>query len=176
MEEIEAIGNNTKSTDENTRAVRDNNKAREKQLKLIGDINELLEEQNKKALKELDDIQKEEISQTEKHLKKLGYRVLRRNAMLPGGEVDLLCEAPDRRTIVLVEVKTRRVSAGEAGHAPPPEAAITRAKADKLIRLGERLKRANAWADRPLRIDVVAVELAANAKPVIRHHENAVGR
>ncbi len=112
----------------------------------------------------------------EKHLKKLGYRVLRRNAMLPGGEVDLLCEAPDRRTIVLVEVKTRRVSAGEAGHAPPPEAAITHAKADKLIRLGERLKRANAWDDRPLRIDVVAVELAANAKPVIRHHENAVGR
>ncbi len=111
----------------------------------------------------------------EKHLKKLGYRVLRRNAMLPGGEVDLLCEAPDRRTIVLVEVKARRLTPGEA---PPPEAAITHEKAAKLRRLGERLKRANGWTDRPVRIDVVAVELAPKGEkraPVIRHHENAVG-
>lgn len=111
----------------------------------------------------------------EKHLRKQGYRVLRRNARLPGGEIDLLCEAPDKRTIVLVEVKARRLTPGEA---PPPEAAITHEKAAKLRRLGERLKRANGWTDRPMRIDVVAVELPPRGEkrpPVIRHHENAVG-
>ena len=42
-----------------------------------------------------------------RHLKKLGWKVLRRNFRAPGGgEVDLVCR--DRDTLVFAEVKTRR--------------------------------------------------------------------
>jgi len=42
-----------------------------------------------------------------RHLKRLGWKVLRRNFRAPGGgEVDLVCR--DRDTLVFAEVKTRR--------------------------------------------------------------------
>jgi len=42
-----------------------------------------------------------------RRLRRTGHRLLDRNVVLGGHEVDLLVLAPDRRTIVLVEVKTR---------------------------------------------------------------------
>jgi len=42
-----------------------------------------------------------------RHLKRLGWKVLRRNFRAPGGgEVDLVCR--DQETLVFAEVKTRR--------------------------------------------------------------------
>jgi len=43
-----------------------------------------------------------------RYLRANGYRILKRNLRTPVGEVDLLCLAPDRRTIVLVEAPVRR--------------------------------------------------------------------
>jgi putative endonuclease len=107
-------------------------------------------------------------------LKRAGYRVLGRNLRCKIGEADLLCVAPDRRTIVVVEVKCRRVGTGTNAH-PPPEASVHAHKRRKLLAVTRHLVRANGWTDRPVRIDVVAVEWPRRGRPVMRHYEGAVG-
>lgn len=104
------------------------------------------------------------------HLRRQGYRVLARNARVPFGEADLVCEGPDGRTIVLVEVKTR----ADADGVWTPEHSIDRPKRAKLTRILRHLVKANRWHDRPARIDVIAIEGAAGETPRLRHHENAV--
>ena len=105
-------------------------------------------------------------------LRRGGYRVLARNLRLPMGELDLVALAPDRATIVFVEVKTRAVTAGRL--APPPEANVTSAKRRRLARLAMTVARRRDWLDRPLRIDVVAIDWPEHGRPVIRHYENAI--
>ena len=107
-----------------------------------------------------------------KELHKKGYRVLARNLRMVGGELDLVTLAPDRATIVFVEVKTRRV--GDGRQAPPPEASITTKKRAKLMSLAHRLSHAQGWGGRPLRIDVVAIDWPLRGEPEVRHYENAV--
>lgn len=107
-------------------------------------------------------------------LRQRKFRVLARNVRLRFGEADLLCLAPDRRTIVVVEVKTRRVAAEHDRPYLPPEASITQEKRRKLTTVALHLARANRWRSRPMRIDVVAVEWPLVGEPVIRHHEGAM--
>jgi putative endonuclease len=109
----------------------------------------------------------------EKFLKARGYRILARNARVPMGEADLLCEAADRSTIVLVEVKSRRLDSGRID--PPAEAAVTRDKRRKLVKILKHLARANRWHARPLRIDIIGVDFRNNQPVEIRHHTGAVG-
>lgn len=114
-------------------------------------------------------------------LKGLGYRILGRNLRLPFGEIDLLAEDPDGRTIVLVEVKTRKRPEGGAGASArvAPEASITRKKARKLVRLLDAIVQSNGWGKRPKRIDVVAVEVftqGGQERFETRHFRAAVGR
>ncbi|MBX3357141.1 MAG: YraN family protein [Phycisphaeraceae bacterium] len=105
-------------------------------------------------------------------LRRSGYRILARNVRVPMGEADIVCVAPDRRTIVVVEVKTRRTIPGRIQ--PPPEANIHAHKRRKLLSVARHLAAANRWNDRPVRIDVVAVEWPARGKPILRHHIAAV--
>lgn len=109
-----------------------------------------------------------------RHLRRGGHRVLLRNLRTSHGELDLVTLAPDRRTIVIVEVKTRAYGADQ--DAPPPEASVTATKREKLLELTERLLRRRGWQGKPFRIDVVAVEIRDGAKPSVRHFENAVKR
>lgn len=48
--------------------------------------------------------------EAERYLASRGYQVIGRNLRMHSGEIDLLCVAPDERTIVVVEVKTREKS------------------------------------------------------------------
>lgn len=98
-----------------------------------------------------------------------GYRVLARNAVVPMGEADLVCEDADGRTIVIVEVKTRRRGVNARSDTVPPEAAITARKRRKLRSIAAYLARANGWEDRPMRIDAVAVEVPREGEPRVRH-------
>jgi putative endonuclease len=121
-----------------------------------------------------------------RHLRKSGYRVLGRNLRVPMGEADILALAPDERTVVLVEVKSRRVAPIVAGTqsvgtsatagfvAPPPEASITAHKRAKLVSIMRHLARANGWTDRPVRIDAIAVEWPPEGEATVRHHVDAV--
>jgi putative endonuclease len=117
-----------------------------------------------------------------RHLKGKGYTIIGSNLRVPMGEADVLAIGPDGQTVVLVEVKSRRVDPEgdkerrERGEfvAPPPEASITARKREKLALILRHLARANGWTSRPLRIDAVAVEWPEDGEPVVRHHENAV--
>lgn len=108
--------------------------------------------------------------EAEGHLRALGFQVLGRNMRMRGGEIDLLCVAPDERTIVVVEVKTRERSNGMF----TPEAAITARKRRTLVRLARQVQAANRWQDRPIRIDVVAIELGRDGHRACRHYEAAI--
>lgn len=108
---------------------------------------------------------------------KAGYRILGRNVRLRVGEADLVCLAPDRTTIVIVEVKTRGRGEGLSamGQTMPPEASVHAAKRRKLLAVSKALARANGWESRCIRIDVVAIEWPRDgSRPVIRHHPGAV--
>lgn len=106
-------------------------------------------------------------------LRRNGHRVIARNVRTGSGEVDLVCLAPDKQTIVFVEVKTRRVRVG-GDMAQRPERSVGAKKQEKLRRLARELARKRGWTDRPLRIDVVAVEWPDRGRPVVRHTERAV--
>jgi Holliday junction resolvase-like predicted endonuclease len=107
-------------------------------------------------------------------MRRAGCRVLRRNLVLTPGEADLVCLAPDRRTLVIVEVKSRRRDDGDA--APPPEAAITKKKRATLLRVAHAAASKLRMTGAPLRIDVVAIDFPSRGRPVVRHYENAVRR
>jgi putative endonuclease len=107
-----------------------------------------------------------------KHLRAKGYKKIAANVRTNAGEVDLIALAPDKRTIVFVEVKAKRVRAREA---PPPEASVHFKKREKLRLLARQVAKAKGWDDRPLRIDVVAVDMPTSGRAVVRHFENAVG-
>lgn len=85
---------------------------------------------------------------------------------------------PDGQTIVLVEVKSRRVNPADSSTPRfTPEASVHATKRRKLRRILARLVRANRWHSRPARIDVVAVEVPPDGSPIqptIRHTPNAV--
>jgi putative endonuclease len=85
------------------------------------------------------------------HLRRAGYRLIRRNLGRRFGEVDLLAEAPDRRTIVIVEVKAT------VSEHPPPEVHVNPTKQRKLAALAPMVVRSLGLADRPVRFDVVGV-------------------
>jgi putative endonuclease len=90
-----------------------------------------------------------------------GYRIEARNWRCPLGEIDIVASKGD--TLVFVEVKTR---AGRS--AGLPEAAVTRGKQQRLVRLAQAyLTHCHAEVP-PCRFDVVAVE-AITPMPRIRH-------
>ena len=101
-----------------------------------------------------------------KWLRGQGYTILRRNAHTPTGEIDILARAPDKRTIVVVEVKTREPIAGR----PRPERQVDPANLVKLATMLAHLTKANGWHDRPRRIDVIGIDWPAGGEPELRHH------
>jgi len=102
-------------------------------------------------------------------LRRSKYRILGRNVRTSGGEADIVALDPDRRTIVLVEVKSRM------GGEIDPQVAITHDKRTRLARTLAALRRRHRWLDRPGRIDVVTVHWPApDTKPVVRHMVNFV--
>ncbi len=91
-------------------------------------------------------------------LEQRGYKILERNFRTRGGEIDLIAEDADG--LAFVEVRTRR---GDLAGAP--EESLTPRKRARLIAMAvEFLSRHAEWAERPWRIDFVAIELEQNGK------------
>jgi len=86
-----------------------------------------------------------------RHLKRLGWKILRRNFRAPGGgEVDLVCR--DRDTLVFAEVKTRRSE--ELGR---PLDAVDRKKQELIRRGALYWLRLLEMPDITFRFDVIEV-------------------
>jgi putative endonuclease len=94
------------------------------------------------------------------YLKTLGYKILERNLRLFCGEIDILAE--DRKTIVLVEVKT--VSGAGFGEAVE---LVRYKKQEKLKLLASALTQ--EYPKRDIRIDVIGVD-----GDRITHYKDAV--
>jgi putative endonuclease len=100
-------------------------------------------------------------------LKQRGYAIVARSDRGRLGEIDLV--AVDRRTVVFVEVKTRR--SHQAGH---PADAVDLAKQRRLTRLALTYLKRHGLLENPARFDVVAVTWSDDSKPpIIEHFRNA---
>jgi len=109
----------------------------------------------------------------ERFLRRHGFQILERRVRGQLGEIDLI--AVDGRTIVFVEVKTRRSHA--KGH---PAEAVDARKQRKLTRLALVWLKRHGLLHHAARFDVVAVTWPRDQRhPTIEHYRNAfdaVGR
>ncbi len=105
--------------------------------------------------------------QSEKFLRRKGFKIIARNFACKMGEIDLI-GTESNGAIVFVEVKTRAdESYTEAQNAVTPK------KQGRLIRTAKYFLKIYKVKDRPLRFDVVAVVLGHKGRPQIRHYKNA---
>lgn len=102
-----------------------------------------------------------------RYLRRRGYRVVARQVRDVLGEIDIV--AIDRRTVVFVEVKTRRaMTAGEA------LSAVTSEKQCRISRSALRFMRRNELLECAARFDVIAVIWPKQQhRPEIVHISNA---
>jgi len=110
-----------------------------------------------------------------RHMRKSGSRIVTRNLRMSMGEIDLVCEDPKTGAIIVVEVKARQRHARDTRRIDP-EANITAAKKAKLRTLAKALAKREAYRDRPIRIDVIAVVFEEGSRnPIeLRHYQSAV--
>ena len=102
-----------------------------------------------------------------KYLRRKGYKIVARGSRLGPGELDLV--AVDGRTVVFVEVKTRR--SDQYGN---PAEAVDLQKQRRLTRLAVTYLKRHGLLEYPARFDVVAVTWPEDRRrPVIEHFENA---
>ncbi|MBX2850592.1 MAG: YraN family protein [Phycisphaeraceae bacterium] len=106
----------------------------------------------------------------EKHLKKQGYKTVARNLRSRFGEIDLLVLGPDKRTLVFVEVKTARA---DRQSSVPPEHRVGPQKQRKIAALAARLIAKHKLTGRPIRFDVVGVDLHDDRDADVRHYVGA---
>lgn len=91
-----------------------------------------------------------------KFLKKKGYKILKRNFVAGGKEIDVIAECPD--TIVFAEVKTRLVSHQHMKE-PRPACSVTPKKQRSIISAA-RCYLAKATPKKQVRFDCIEVFLA----------------
>jgi putative endonuclease len=102
-----------------------------------------------------------------KYLKRQGFHILARSLDSPLGELDIV--AVDGRTVVFVEVKTRR--SDDAGRASE---AIDERKEQRMTQAALAYLKLNRLLDYAARFDVVAITWPGNARrPEIEHFKNA---
>ena len=101
-----------------------------------------------------------------RHLEAKGYAILAERFRTRAGEIDLVVE--DGRTIVFVEVKTRRSRSAGA-----PEESVGPLKQRRLVRMASVFLTMRGLHGRDCRFDVVAVEERDDGPIEIRHLRDA---
>ena len=101
----------------------------------------------------------------ERYLKRQGYAIVERNYRCPLGEIDLI--ALDRRAVVFVEVKTRRVDTSGA-----PLESVNGAKQRRLKRAALYYLSRHHLQDRDVQFDVVGISLRSDP-PAVSHVRHA---
>jgi putative endonuclease len=100
-------------------------------------------------------------------LRRKRYRVVATRRRLRYGEIDIV--AVDGKTIVFVEVKTRRSETG-----PRPALAVDDVRRRRMTRAATAFLKSHGLLDYPARFDIVEVVWPDNErKPAVEHHENA---
>ena len=104
----------------------------------------------------------------EKFLVARKYRILERNFRCKGGEVDIIARDPQDKSLVFVEVKTRRgLSYGV------PQLAVTPFKQRQISKTALTWLSKNKLHDSNARFDVIAILLSDNGQHTVEHIVNA---
>lgn len=102
-----------------------------------------------------------------RYLKRRGYKIVARGDRQHGGELDLV--AVDGRTVVFVEVKTRKGQI--AGH---PSEAVDLGKQRRLTVLAVTYLKRHGLLEYPARFDVVAITWPQGKwRPKVEHFKDA---
>lgn len=101
----------------------------------------------------------------ERHLKRQGYAIVARNYRCPLGEIDLI--AVNKRVVVFVEVKTRRMNSSGT-----PLEAVNAVKQRRLKRAALHYLNKHHLHDRDVQFDVVGISLHSDP-PTIQHVRHA---
>jgi len=97
-----------------------------------------------------------------------GFRIVERNFRCKGGEVDIIARDPAARSLVFVEVKTRRsLSYGV------PQLAVTPFKQHQISKAALTWITKNREHDQNARFDVIAILLDAGGRHTVEHIVNA---
>ncbi len=99
-------------------------------------------------------------------LKKKGYRIIGQSFRMFRGEIDII--AFDRKTLVFVEVKTRK--SREYGS---PEESVTSAKQEQLRKIASGFLVKSHLQDVECRFDVISVLFNPDGSSRIQHFRNA---
>jgi putative endonuclease len=100
------------------------------------------------------------------YLQRVGFTVLETNWRTKAGEIDVV--AVDGKSLVLIEVKTRRtLSKGS------PEDAVSPAKQRKLGKLAAAYIQHMGCEPAGVRFDVVTIHVLGEDKALLRHHRAA---
>jgi len=100
------------------------------------------------------------------HLEQRGFAVLARNLRVGRDEIDLLVLAPDRSTVVVVEVKCRLQGGSR------PEDRVDARKRQRLSRAALRLSSRREFAGARFRFDVISVVEGPDGRE-LEHWPNA---
>ena len=92
-----------------------------------------------------------------RYLRSRFYRILDRNYRAGGAEIDIV--AKRGKTLVFIEVKTRRLTPEDATRLTRPAAAVTPEKQEHIVRAAKIWLAQRAANDRPVRFDVIEVYL-----------------
>ncbi|MFK7789674.1 MAG: YraN family protein [Phycisphaeraceae bacterium] len=106
----------------------------------------------------------------ERYLKKQGYKCIARNLRSRLGEIDLLMLGPDGKTLVFVEVKTAKANRKST---VPPEHRVGPRKQRKIAALAAQLIAKHKLTGRPIRFDVIGVDLHDDRPADVRHYVGA---
>ncbi len=101
----------------------------------------------------------------ERYLKRQGYAIVERNYRCPLGEIDLI--ALNKRVVVFVEVKTRRVDTSGA-----PLESVNAVKQRRLKRTALHYLNKHRLHDRDVQFDVVGISLRSDP-PAVQHVRHA---
>jgi putative endonuclease len=97
-----------------------------------------------------------------------GYRILERNYRCKGGEVDIIARDPGDKSLVFIEVKTRRgLTYGV------PQLAVTPFKQRQISKAALTWLGKNKLHDSNARFDVIAILLHSDGNHAIEHIKNA---
>jgi putative endonuclease len=97
-----------------------------------------------------------------------GYRILECNFRCKGGEVDIIARDPADKSLIFIEVKTRRsLSYGV------PQLAVTSFKQRQISKAALTWLSMNRLHDTNARFDVIAILLHTDAAHSIEHIKNA---
>jgi putative endonuclease len=103
--------------------------------------------------------------QAVRFLQELGFRILERNFRTRFGEVDII--AADGGVIVFVEVKRRE----SAAHGTAAEF-VSPAKMRRVVSAARVYAARNGLSEKPIRFDVVAIDVV-EGREQLRHHRGA---